>query len=98
MQLLFYAPKLTQPTQESLRSYSRMRFSKLTRLIPDINSMSVHIRVERQRHNFVLTVEIPLKKPIFIEVSHSNLYAAIDQAYDVVKRSIRKTKEKYARM
>jgi ribosomal subunit interface protein len=96
MQLLYYAPKLTAPTIESLQQYTQRRFAKLSRFVPRLghSDFNIKISVEKRRHVFVLSVEVPLSRPVYIQVEHSNLYAAIDNAYDVIKKTIRRAKEK----
>lgn len=96
MQLLINAPRLTSLVQESIDRYVRLRFEKLTRFLPT-GTDRVRITAQQERHNFIITVEIRLSKPVFIQVAHSNLYAAIDQAYDIVKRSVNKYKDKRRR-
>ena len=95
MQLLFYAPQLTAPTLESLQKYAEKRLSKLNRILPKLSSdKAIRISVQRQKHMFVLSIELAHNKPIYIQVEDPNLYKAIDNAVDVLRRTLRKDKEK----
>lgn len=96
MQLLIHSTQLNAPALASLEEYANKRFQQLLRVLPKFGETSlIRLRATMERHEFVITVEINLPgKPVFIEVAHPNLYTAIDQAHDLIKRTVRQAKEK----
>jgi ribosome-associated translation inhibitor RaiA len=95
MQLLIHSSRLNAPALASLEEYANRRFQQLLRILPRFGDSSlIRVGAKMERHEFVITVEINVHKPIYIEVRHPNLYAAVDKAHDLVKKVVREQKER----
>lgn len=91
MQLLINSTKLQAPVVETLESYVSKKLERLMRLMPKSGeNQIVRITARMERYEFVINVELNIGRPVFIQVKHPNLYAAVDRAHDVLKRSLKR--------
>lgn len=95
MQLLFTSPNLTEPTADTLREYASQRFIKLQRYLPKFEGeYHIRISVTKERHLFVLSVELSVPKPLIVKVADKDLRVAVDKAYSVLKTTVVRNKNK----
>jgi len=95
MQLLFNSTTLTRPTAETLREYGTRRFEQLNRYLPKWNKeFSVRITVHKERHLFVVCVELTLPTRLVIKARHEDLRAAIDNAYSMLRNMLLRRKDR----
>ncbi len=86
---------LTGPTVETYKEYAAKRFEKLNRYLPKFDGThAVRISVKKERHIFVVQVEIAVPKVLVVKVRAEDLRRAIDEAYAVIKSSLLKYREK----
>lgn len=97
MQLLFTSPSLTAPTTETLHEYGTRRFNKLSRYLPSFDGeYSMRVTVRRERHLFLVTLDIGIPRKIVVKTRDEDLRKAIDEAYDIMRRTIiRKLSKSY---
>lgn len=97
MQLLFTSPSLTAPTIETLHEYGTRRFTKLSRYLPTFEGeYSMRVSVRRERYLFVITLEIGIPRKVIVKTSDEDLRKAIDEAYDIMRRTLlRKISKNY---
>ncbi len=99
MKYLFTAPALTKPTFETLQEYSIKRFNKIEKLLKDIRSseLNLKISVTKVKHTFCIVVEIymgNISKPIIVKEKDNDLRRIIDKASAQLKNEIIKNKKK----
>lgn len=89
MQMLLSATGLTAPTTETFRDYARGKFTKLDRLLQHFMNTRVRVSVSKERHLFILTVELVVtKRPVVVKVKDADLRRAIDMAYGVIRQAL----------
>ncbi len=82
----------------SLRSYTEKKISKLERYFDSPITTEVHVNMHVHNNNQVIEVTIPMQGLLLrAEVSHVDLYAAIDSVMEKLERQIRKYKTKTMR-
>lgn len=96
MEFIFNASSLTAPTFETLESYTKKRFAKLKRFLPQNNNTkhTVKVSVEKERHNFVLTAEVIHTERVLVKTQSDDIRKAIDMAADQLKRNLRRLNDK----
>lgn len=95
MQLLLTTPHLTPPTVESLREYATTRFTQLTKLLPTLKrELEVRISVHKERHLFVVLVEMEGLGHMVVKIKSDDLRKAIDDAYIKLRQQLMKYKRK----
>jgi ribosomal subunit interface protein len=93
MQMIFAAPSLTPPTQETLEQYSTKRFRKIARLLTRHNNYILRISADKQREDFYVTADLS-PDGIVTTANAKDLRKAIDLAADQLKRLLTKEKGK----
>lgn len=96
MQLLLTAAhNLTAPTVETLREYAQMRFEKLARFLPNFKGEHiVRISVQKERHFYVVIVEVKIPQSLVIRTKDLDLRKALDDAYQTIKNQVVNKKQK----
>lgn len=95
MQLLFNASDLTAPTAETLREYASRRFTKLAKYLPRVEfDRAVRISVQKERHTFLVQVEVAVPKVLVVKARNVDLRKAIDMAYQMLKEMLLRYREK----
>lgn len=80
---------------DSIRSYIENKIGKLNKYFSNSSDLTCNVTVRVRSNEQIVEVTIPANKMILrAEVSHSDLYAAIDLVLDKLERQIRKNKTK----
>ena len=78
---------------KSIKEYATEKLSKLNKYFESADSIEAHILIKVKYNLQTIEVTIPTNKyTLRAEVSHEDLYAAIDLVTDILERQIRKNK------
>ncbi len=77
----------------SMQEYVQTKLERVMRHFEHMTSASVILSIDNLVHRAEITVHVPGKE-IFVEASHSDMYAAIDGLVDKLDRQVLKYKQK----
>lgn len=78
---------------EALKNYVEEKLSRLQRYADDI--ISVHVILEMEKRDAIVEVNMVMKRyHINIKERNKDMYAAVDKAFDVVKKQVVRHEEK----
>jgi putative sigma-54 modulation protein len=78
---------------EALKNYVEEKLSRLQRYADDI--ISVHVILEMEKRDAIVEVNLVMKRcHINVKERNKDMYAAVDKAFDVVKKQVIRHEEK----
>lgn len=99
MKYIFVAPGLTEPTHETLETYSKKMFKKILRLLDERETESIlRISAQKDGDEFVVTADLSGKESVLSKESNRDLRRAIEKVSTELKSLLAKNKDKNTRV